>query len=369
MYSGKKAMDATMVPPIADTDMERLAAVGKAAASCQNLEEFEANVLPAVRDCFALSVTSLSNRHAALSDMPDRIVFCGLNPDTQNRYQQYYRWLRNPVRQMMSRVGAMREDGILDIQDVFEDPLLREEALYQDFHKPNQMDRSLAVMLSSGSTTAMLGLWRSRDTQAFEGSDFVKLRVIAPILAGAYHRLTAASTASIDWLGRILGPADLREALLLVDNEGRLVFANPAARAEFAEAGWPLGEGEDAASLPPWIAAACGGAHLAPRACSTAIEDGLCARVLRIPEPCGGGCLVRLSRVRPERDGLDAPDQQLSGREMQVARAVARGLSTKQIAKELTISAFTAQDHIKALYRKTGVNSRVGLAKFVMESA
>lgn len=362
-------MKAAISPRFRDAEMERLTAVSAAAASSQNLEEFEVNVLPAVRACFDLSVTSLSNRRAAISEMPDRVVFCGLAPNAQTHYHQYYRWLRNPIRQMVSRPQAARADGILDTQNVFEDPLLREETLYQDFHKPNHMDRALAVVLCSGSTTAMLGLWRSRDTQGFENSDFLKLSVIAPVLIGAYHRLIACSTASIDWLSEILEPADLREALLLVDHDGRIVFANPAARAEFAEAGWQIcGDGEHAGSLPPWIAAACGRDHPEPRVWPTATHNGLSARILRIPRGYGGGCLVRLSRIRPERDGRDAPDQRLSERELQVARAVARGLSTKQIAKELAISAFTAQDHIKAIYRKAGVNSRVGLAKLVMQS-
>ena len=48
----------------------------------------------------------------------------------------------------------------------------------------------------------------------------------------------------------------------------------------------------------------------------------------------------------------------LSARERQVARLSLRGQSAREIALELEISPWTVQDHLKAVYVKTGVNSR-----------
>jgi DNA-binding NarL/FixJ family response regulator len=49
---------------------------------------------------------------------------------------------------------------------------------------------------------------------------------------------------------------------------------------------------------------------------------------------------------------------ELTPREVQVTRALARGLSTPEIAAELHLSRYTVQDHLKAVYEKIGVSSR-----------
>lgn len=52
----------------------------------------------------------------------------------------------------------------------------------------------------------------------------------------------------------------------------------------------------------------------------------------------------------------------LSRRERQVALAVARGLSNKQLAVDLECSVRTIENHLRAIYAKTGVTSRTRLA-------
>ncbi|KEQ21828.1 helix-turn-helix domain-containing protein, partial [Paenibacillus tyrfis] len=49
---------------------------------------------------------------------------------------------------------------------------------------------------------------------------------------------------------------------------------------------------------------------------------------------------------------------ELSEREKQILDALIRGMSTKELALSLHISAYTVQDHIKSIFVKTGVSSR-----------
>jgi DNA-binding NarL/FixJ family response regulator len=48
----------------------------------------------------------------------------------------------------------------------------------------------------------------------------------------------------------------------------------------------------------------------------------------------------------------------LTSREIEILRLLARGLSNKQIATRLTISAKTASSHVEHIYAKIGVSNR-----------
>jgi HD-GYP domain-containing protein (c-di-GMP phosphodiesterase class II)/DNA-binding CsgD family transcriptional regulator len=57
----------------------------------------------------------------------------------------------------------------------------------------------------------------------------------------------------------------------------------------------------------------------------------------------------------------------LTDREVDVLRLTARGLANKQIAAELVVSPRTVQNHLAAVYDKTGRRTRAGAAVFAVE--
>src|SRR5262249_13229902 len=58
----------------------------------------------------------------------------------------------------------------------------------------------------------------------------------------------------------------------------------------------------------------------------------------------------------------------LSDRDVEVLRLVARGCSTKEAARRLSISARTAQHHVIHIYNKIGVSTRAAAALFAVEN-
>ena len=64
-------------------------------------------------------------------------------------------------------------------------------------------------------------------------------------------------------------------------------------------------------------------------------------------------------------DGPEHPA--LTGRETEVLRYVAKGLSAKQIADKLSLSHRTVENHVQATFRKLQVANRVELTRYAIE--
>ncbi len=55
----------------------------------------------------------------------------------------------------------------------------------------------------------------------------------------------------------------------------------------------------------------------------------------------------------------------LTMRENQIAQMAAKGLSSRAVGEELAISSWSVKNHLKNIYKKTGVNSRALLAQIL----
>jgi DNA-binding CsgD family transcriptional regulator len=75
-------------------------------------------------------------------------------------------------------------------------------------------------------------------------------------------------------------------------------------------------------------------------------EDGSCGAVL-----VGSARPAECARIAADACGL-------TPREREVTRLVAAGLPTVAIAMQLHLSAWTVQDHLKAIFEKVGVATR-----------
>lgn len=76
------------------------------------------------------------------------------------------------------------------------------------------------------------------------------------------------------------------------------------------------------------------------------------------------GLIVRVAPSRPQSGFQAAEDSVplLTPREAEVMAAIALGLSNKEVARRLGISAHTVKFHLEAAFRKLGANSRADAA-------
>jgi HD-GYP domain-containing protein (c-di-GMP phosphodiesterase class II) len=132
--------------------------------------------------------------------------------------------------------------------------------------------------------------------------------------------------------------------------------------------------GSKAGDLPlaAWLlgAADCYQAMREPRAHRPRLNAAEAADELRSEAACGrlapdavNGVLVAAGQPRepvPRPAGL-------SERECEVLGLVARGLATKQVARQLGISPKTCDHHIQSVYAKAGVSTRAGATLFALE--
>lgn len=86
-------------------------------------------------------------------------------------------------------------------------------------------------------------------------------------------------------------------------------------------------------------------------------------QLLDLIEPAFVAALRRARRSLPAPNLAGLPAAALSRREMEVARCVCRGLTDKEIARELAIALPSVRTYLQRLFDKLGVHRRAGLAQ------
>ncbi len=229
---------------------------------------------------------------------------------------------------------------------------------YRELMRPHGFGDELRVACVDGSRTfGIIVLHRDLGRPDFDADDVKLLASLSGRLAEAFqrtslqHRLTSNATSR-----------GAEAGLLLLDDEDCLETANEAA------AEWLEELGGDMRQLPLVITAVAHGARAVDSGQSEVIATA------RVRAGSGRWALVRGSvlldgtRKRtavtieaarmPELAALIVDAYGLTQRERLVTELVAQGHSTTAIADQLHLSAFTVQDHLKAIFEKLDVASR-----------
>ncbi|MDW5595275.1 helix-turn-helix transcriptional regulator [Conexibacter stalactiti] len=216
-----------------------------------------------------------------------------------------------------------------------------------------------------GRGWGLLHMTRVSAHDQFSEADVSFVTSVAPLVARGL-RASLLTTPSVGRAGR--GPG-----MAIFDGATRIVSATPAALAwlgEIHSLHRPLDVGMGV-EIPTEVMLAVTEARA--RASSARDADAMRVRVRTLT---GGWLVIHASCMR-DTDGepgdvavviepakasdvapLIVEAYELTPRELDVTRALARGLATIEIARELHLSRYTVQDHLKSVYEKVGVSSR-----------
>jgi DNA-binding CsgD family transcriptional regulator len=247
-------------------------------------------------------------------------------------------------------------------------------ARWREFRTLMDADAELrATFTAGGRGWGLMHLNRAGTTRGFSSDEVDFVQAIAPIVGRAL-RLSLISQPAGNDAGR--GPG-----MAIVDAENRLVSATPEALAWFEEIEsiYLIPDPVLGRDVPSEVTVAAREA----RARATASFDGAWAAAAHATATrtrartrngvwllIHASCLQRADGtasdaavvIEPAKASEVAPlivdAYELTPREVDVTRALARGLSTNEIAAELHLSRYTVQDHLKSVYEKAGVSSR-----------
>jgi len=160
-----------------------------------------------------------------------------------------------------------------------------------------------------------------------------------------------------------------RPGVVLVGRDGRLLEVSPEAHAWLDDltSGGPAGVGaEDASRILLEVAAATAGGRRDP-ICRVRTRHGRWLVISGTKTPLAQLAVTLV--IQPADIGQCLPAFGawcgLTRRESEVLELVAGGLAAKQIARRLGLSVLTVNEHLRATYRKAGINGRDELLALV----
>jgi DNA-binding CsgD family transcriptional regulator len=235
---------------------------------------------------------------------------------------------------------------------------------HRELRGPNGFaDELRAVFVDAGGTWGGIILLREAGTADFTLAHARLLDRLSPHLADGLRRAMLLTALSQE-------EAEAGTGLLVLGDGGEIRMADAAARAWLDDLG---ADARPASRLPLAIEAVAlrardVAAGRAPAGASVharvRARSGrwVLVRGTTLDDASGARPAVMLEQARPhELAPLIADAYGLTERERVLTQLVAQGYSTAEISARLYLSAWTVQDHLKAIFEKVGVSSRGAL--------
>jgi DNA-binding CsgD family transcriptional regulator len=248
--------------------------------------------------------------------------------------------------------GLVRSPGHVRSLDTATRAERMASARYRDIMRPVGLgDELRAALVVGGHCWGYLCLHREDGEHGFTAAEAELLRRVGPHIAHALRQAVLLHRPTPD--------VPYRPGVVVLDEQMELVGSTPE-----ADALLPLiGHGSTRLPLPVSVYSV-----------AAALATSASPPSVRVRASTGGWLNLHASRLRSASDAqiavvLEPAEPQstlgvllaaygLTARELDVARLVLRGDSTKAIAGALHISTHTVQDHLKSVFDKVGVRSR-----------
>jgi DNA-binding CsgD family transcriptional regulator len=232
-------------------------------------------------------------------------------------------------------------------------------ARYRELLAPSGIPHELrAAFITRGRCWGAVHLARREHRAGFTAGDVAALASVAGAVAEGIRAslcFDAGRRADTTAPGLVvLGPSDDVE---LITASARELLAAMSSSAH--------DEDEETPPSPILALAAfarTGADHPDPRPSAVAVPSSIGWITLHasLPDgPTAGRVAIVLERATtPQSTAVRLEAHGVTAREREIAALLARGLTNPEIARELVLSPYTVQDHIKSLFEKTGVSSR-----------
>ena len=245
------------------------------------------------------------------------------------------------------------------------DGLPTRSARYREFLRPEGYGDELRVAFRVGrSTWGIAALMRGAARPPFSPNEIALIAALSAPVGAALRRAT---------LDRPRGPFQPPKApgLMLFDPDGELLSVSDEARAWLGELPEPpIGPRPLGRRLPTEVVGVIARAHAIARGRASVPARArlrspngrwlvLHATCLRDLEGDPGSVAVIVEPANGEEVApIIVEAYALSPREQDVARLIAAGIGTAEIAAKLFVSPHTVRDYVKAIFGKVGVSSR-----------
>ncbi|GEL24792.1 helix-turn-helix transcriptional regulator [Pseudonocardia sulfidoxydans NBRC 16205] len=222
---------------------------------------------------------------------------------------------------------------------------------YREILRPIGLgDELRAALVSAGQCWGYLCLHRADGGLGFGPGEIEVVQRVVPHLAHALRQAVVLHAPAPEVVGR--------PGVVLLDERHELV----ACTAEAEELLALLPDRSSRLPLPVSVYAVAAAVDVPGRSAGVRVRAGdggwLYLHASRTAAAAAPIAVV-VERAEPRSTlGLLLAAHDLTSRELDVARLVLRGESTRSIAAALHISAYTVQDHLKSVFDKVGVRSR-----------